>query len=123
MQTFKTYDGKTIELNTKNLNPDLIAFPALIDPHVHFRTPGMEHKEDWRTGAKAAIAGGYTTVFDMPNTIPPTITKELLQEKKDLIDSQLKEVGIPLHYDLFFGADKHHLDQIWRDSWPTPTNN
>lgn len=90
----------------------LTALPAVIDPHVHFRTPGMEYKEDWRTGAKAAIRGGCTTVFDMPNTKPPTITAALLKEKKELIDTQLKEVGIPLRYDLFFGADKNHLQEI-----------
>ncbi len=93
-------------------NLDLTLLPALIDPHVHFRTPGHEYKEDWRTAAKAAICGGYTTVFDMPNTLPPTITAELLQEKKQLIDSQLKEIGIPLRYQLFFGADKNHLAEI-----------
>ncbi len=115
--TFKTYDNQNIDIEISNEdfpfnNPNIIAIPGLIDPHVHFRTPGMEHKEDWRTAAAAAIAGGYTTVFDMPNTIPPTITVERLREKKKLIDSQLKEVGIPLRYQLFFGADKNHLDQI-----------
>ena len=90
----------------------LTVLPALIDPHVHFRTPGHQHKEDWRTAAKASIRGGYTTVFDMPNTLPPTITAELLYEKKKLIDSQLKEVGIPLRYQLFFGADKNHFTEI-----------
>src|SRR5687768_14549172 len=67
----------------------LTVFPGLIDPHVHFRTPGMEHKENWLTAAKAALRGGYTTVFDMPNTIPPTITEHFLKEKKALIDAQL----------------------------------
>jgi len=90
----------------------LTAFPGLIDPHVHFRTPGMEHKENWLTAAKAALRGGYTTVFDMPNTIPPTITEHYLKEKKALIDAQLQEAGIPLHYQLFFGADKKHLSEI-----------
>lgn len=93
-------------------NSELTLLPALIDPHVHFRTPGHEYKEDWRTAAKAAICGGYTTVFDMPNTLPPTITATLLQEKKSLIDSQLKEIQIPLRYQLFFGADKNHLTEI-----------
>ncbi len=92
----------------------LFAFPGLIDPHVHFRTPGMEHKEDWQTAAAAAIRGGYTTVFDMPNTIPPTITAETLNEKKALIDKQLRAARIPLHYALFFGADKNHLQEIYR---------
>ena len=90
----------------------LTLLPALIDPHVHFRTPGHECKEDWRTAAQAAIRGGYTTVFDMPNTLPPTITQTYLHEKKALIDAQLQEVGIPLRYQLFFGADKKHLDEI-----------
>jgi dihydroorotase len=90
----------------------LVALPAVIDPHVHFRTPGMEYKEDWRTGAKAALRGGCTTVFDMPNTLPPTITEHLLQEKKALINQQLDEVDIPLRYQLFFGADKQHLSEI-----------
>src|SRR5579862_7102824 len=78
----------------------LTLLPAVIDPHVHFRTPGLEYKEDWRTGAKAAIRGGCTMVFDMPNTLPPTFTKTLLQEKKALIDSQLHEADIPLRYEL-----------------------
>lgn len=91
---------------------NLLLLPGLIDPHVHFRTPGLEYKEDWRTAAQASIKGGYTTVFDMPNTIPPTVTQFELQQKKSLIDSQLKAVKIPLRYHLFFGADKHHLDEI-----------
>jgi dihydroorotase len=99
--------------NEKEVNArGLTLLPAVIDPHVHFRTPGLEYKEDWRCGAKAAIRGGCTTVFDMPNTLPPTFTKTLLQEKKSLIDSQLSEVDIPLRYELFFGADKKHLHEI-----------
>lgn len=90
----------------------LLKLPGLIDPHVHFRTPGWEYKEDWKTAAKASIKGGYTTVFDMPNTIPPTVTEIALVEKKALIDKQLKEVGISLRYYLYFGADKHHLNEI-----------
>lgn len=90
----------------------LLKIPGLIDPHVHFRTPGWEYKEDWKTAAKASLRGGYTTVFDMPNTLPPTVTETALLEKKLLIDKQLKEVGIPLRYYLFFGADKHHLNEI-----------
>lgn len=90
----------------------LLKLPGLIDPHVHFRTPGLEYKEDWKTAAIASIKGGYTTVFDMPNTIPPTVTEIALLEKKSLIDKQLKEVGIPLRYYLFFGADKNHLNEI-----------
>ena len=118
IQQIQKIDGTRVNLMIKSqqqitiANPALTLLPGLIDPHVHFRTPGLEQKEDWRTAAKAAIAGGYTTVFDMPNTLPPTITAEFLKEKKALIDSQLKEVGIPLRYQLFFGADKNHLNEI-----------
>ncbi|MCC5831522.1 MAG: dihydroorotase family protein [Chlamydiales bacterium] len=90
----------------------LTALPALIDPHVHFRVPGGEHKEDWKTGALAALHGGVTTVCDMPNNCPPCTTLKALEEKKELIDVQLKSVDIPLRYGLYFGADKEHFDQI-----------
>ena len=52
----------------------LHVLPGAIDVHVHFRDPGYPHKEDWQTGTAAAAFGGVTTVFDMPNTIPPTGT-------------------------------------------------
>lgn len=87
----------------------LLLMPALIDPHVHFRTPGQEHKENWTSASQAAITGGVTTVFDMPNNSPSCISKQRLLEKRKLIDSQLK---IPLRYGLYLGADQNHLDQI-----------
>ena len=52
-----------------------------IDAHVHFREPGLTHKADMETESRAAAAGGVTTVFDMPNTNPPTTTSEALKEK------------------------------------------
>ncbi|MEN3047792.1 MAG: allantoinase AllB [Candidatus Caldarchaeales archaeon] len=54
----------------------LVVLPGVIDEHVHFREPGMEHKEDFGTGSTAAAAGGVTTVLDMPNTVPPTVDGE-----------------------------------------------
>jgi len=90
----------------------LMAIPALIDPHVHFRTPGQEHKENWISGAQAAVHGGVTTVIDMPNNTPSCITLERLLEKKKLINQQLSEAKIPLHYALYLGADQNHLDEI-----------
>lgn len=92
----------------------LTLLPAMIDPHVHFRTPGLENKENWQSGAKAALYGGVTTVFDMPNTLPPTITLENLEAKKQLIESQLKGCGIPLHFGFYLGADKSHFNEIAR---------
>ncbi len=118
LKNAQTIDGKVMDLSLQSKDDlaidatGLTMFPGLIDPHVHFRTPGLEHKEDWRTAAKAAIAGGYTTVFDMPNTIPPTITESRLKDKHAIINAQLKEVDIPLRYKLFFGADKQHFNQI-----------
>lgn len=61
-----------------------IKLPGLVDVHVHLREPGATQKEDFETGTKAAIAGGYTAVLDMPNNPVATITPEALQEKKDL---------------------------------------
>ncbi|HSX38296.1 MAG TPA: dihydroorotase [Chlamydiales bacterium] len=90
----------------------LMLFPALIDPHVHFRVPGGEHKEDWESGAKAAIAGGVTTVFDMPNNDPPCTTLSHLIAKQKQIEAQIAHVKIPLRYRLFFGADANHLSEI-----------
>jgi len=59
----------------------LTVLPGVIDPQVHFREPGLTHKEDLSTGTAAAIKGGVTTVFEMPNTTPPTTTAEALQDK------------------------------------------
>lgn len=59
----------------------LYLLPGAIDDHVHFRDPGYPHKEDFASGTAAAAFGGVTTVFDMPNTIPPTGTPEILAAK------------------------------------------
>lgn len=91
---------------------DLLALPGLIDPHVHFRVPGMEDKEDWQHASAAALKGGVTTVFDMPNTRPATTTAERLHNKLNIIDAQLAEVHLPLRYKLFFGADKNQFHEI-----------
>jgi dihydroorotase len=55
--------------------------PGVIDSQVHFREPGIEHKEDLETGSRAAVAGGVTTVFEMPNTKPATTNAEALADK------------------------------------------
>jgi allantoinase len=63
----------------------LLVLPGLVDGHVHFREPGMESKEDFGTGSRAAAAGGVTTVIDMPNTIPPVATVEGFNQKLALV--------------------------------------
>ena len=55
--------------------------PGLIDTQVHFREPGMEHKEDMESGSRSALLGGITAFFEMPNTKPPTVTVEALNNK------------------------------------------
>lgn len=62
----------------------LLKLPGLVDVHVHLREPGATHKEDFETGTKAAIAGGYTQVLDMPNNNPPTISLKELDNKINL---------------------------------------
>lgn len=61
----------------------MLKLPGLIDPHVHLRTPGQEYKEDFISGTKAAIAGGFTTILDMPNNAVPITTLELLKQKQE----------------------------------------
>ncbi|MEM4161430.1 MAG: dihydroorotase [Thermoplasmata archaeon] len=61
---------------------DRIILPGFTDIHVHFREPGMEHKENFETGSKAGLRGGITTYFDMPNTRPPTDRFARIEEKK-----------------------------------------
>lgn len=58
-----------------------LVVPGAIDPHVHFRDPGHPEKEDFASGTKAAALGGVTTVLDMPNTVPATLTREALEDK------------------------------------------
>ena len=55
--------------------------PGVIDSHVHFREPGLTHKEDLETGSRGAVLGGVTAVFEMPNTDPTTTTAEAVADK------------------------------------------
>ncbi len=62
--------------------------PGVIDGHVHFREPGLEYKEDWASGSRAAVMGGVTTVLEMPNTLPTTSTAEYVRQKRQLAESK-----------------------------------
>jgi len=64
---------------------DRIILPGAVDPHVHFRDPGMTHKEDFTSGSTAALYGGVTCVLDMPNTKPPVTGINALEEKKQTV--------------------------------------
>jgi len=86
----------------------LIPIPAGIDPHVHFRTPGHEYKEDWVTASQAALCGGICMVIDMPNNDPACITQKRLIAKRKMID----QMHLPIRYDFYLGADQNHLEEI-----------
>lgn len=92
--------------------PNLLTLPGLIDPHVHFRVPGGEHKENWITGARAALAGGFTTVIDMPNNNPAITNQAVLAGKKEIIDEQLRQTGILLRCYFYLGATADNLDEF-----------
>ena len=79
--------------------------PGVIDDHVHFREPGLTEKADIDTESRAAAAGGVTTYFDMPNTVPQTTTLEALEEKFALA-AQKSHVN----YSFFFGATNDNVD-------------
>src|SRR6202453_3618018 len=66
-----------IEINAEGLH----LFPGCIDDQVHFREPGLTHKATIYTEAKAAVAGGVTSFMEMPNTVPPAFTQDLLEQK------------------------------------------
>ena len=85
---------------------DLLVMPGLIDSHVHFRDPGATYKEDFLTGTQAALAGGVTIIFDMPNTNPPTDTRQHLYEK--LAIAAQKAV---VDYGLYLGATETNIEE------------
>lgn len=106
--TLKTKDrnnkNETISIiNCKNK----IILPGLIDSHVHFREPGLTHKEDFLNGSMAAAAGGITTVLDMPNTIPPTLTIKELDEKRKLAEEKCL-----INFGFHFGSSINNIEEI-----------
>ncbi len=86
---------------------DKILMPGFFDPHVHFRQPGLEYKENFQTGSSAAVSSGITSFFDMPNTIPATFTTEILEQKRKLAqENSLANFG------LYFGAGPNNINEI-----------
>ena len=81
--------------------------PGVIDDQVHFREPGLTHKAEIATEARAAVAGGVTSFMDMPNTKPPTVSLEALEAKY----SRAAEVS-PANYAFFIGATNDNLDTL-----------
>ena len=83
--------------------------PGIIDDHVHFREPGLTAKADMDTESQAAAAGGVTTYFDMPNTVPQTTTLDALEEKYAL-GAEKSHVN----YAFFFGATNDNVALFFR---------
>ncbi len=81
--------------------------PGVIDSHVHFRDPGLTHKGDMHTESLAALAGGVTTVFDMPNTKPQTTTVEALHEKQSIAEQKMH-----VNYAFFPGVTNDNLEEL-----------
>ncbi len=72
----------------------MIKLPGLIDPHVHLRTPGQEYKEDFLSGTRAAISGGFTFIVDMPNNLEPITSLVRLNRKIEIAKNQIvSDVG------------------------------
>ncbi len=89
-------------INAKNK----IIIPGLIDCHVHFREPGLTHKEDFLSGSMAAAVGGITTFLDMPNTIPPMTTLQRLEDKRKLAKKSI------VNYGFHFGSTSDNIEEI-----------
>ncbi|HJP83030.1 MAG TPA: dihydroorotase [Fimbriimonadaceae bacterium] len=92
-----------VEVDAKGLA--LIA--GVIDTQVHFREPGLTHKEDLESGTRAAILGGVTSIFEMPNTNPTTTDQAALQEKLRMAEGRTW-----CDYSFFVGASGDNIDQL-----------
>ncbi|WP_421874754.1 dihydroorotase [Marinoscillum sp.] len=93
--------AEEIDANGKHL------IPGLIDDQVHFREPGLTHKAEIYTEAKAAVAGGVTSYMEMPNVVPQTVTQELLEAKYEI--GKAKSLA---NYSFFMGATNDNLDEV-----------
>lgn len=81
--------------------------PGVIDDQVHFREPGLTHKAEIYTEAKAAVAGGITSFMEMPNTVPQAVTQELLEDKY-----QIAKQRSLANYSFFMGATNDNLSEV-----------
>jgi dihydroorotase len=83
--------------------------PGVIDNHVHFREPGLTHKGSLYSESKAAVAGGITSFMEMPNTIPPVFTQELLEQKY-----QLASQSALANYSFYMGTSNNNVEEVLR---------
>ena len=82
-------------------------FPGAIDDQVHFREPGLTHKANLFTESRAAVAGGITSFMEMPNTVPNTLTQELLEDKY-----QIAAKSSLAKYSFFMGASNDNIVEV-----------
>lgn len=85
----------------------LLLLPGAVDDQVHFREPGLTHKANIGSESQAAVAGGVTSFMEMPNTAPPTLTQELLEEKY-----QIASVTSPANYSFFMGVSNENAEEV-----------
>jgi dihydroorotase len=97
----KRLAGETIDAT------DLHILPGVIDTQVHFREPGLEHKEDLESGSRSAVLGGVTAVFEMPNTRPPTTSAEALAAKVAAATERMY-----CDFAFFVGATRDNVDEL-----------
>ena len=98
-----------IELNSAKVfdATDKIVLPGVIDTQVHFREPGSTDREDLESGSRAAVLGGITSVFEMPNTNPPTSNLIEFDKKLNLAKNRMH-----CNYAFYFGATPENVDQL-----------
>lgn len=97
-----THAGAT-EIDAEGLH----LLPGMIDDQVHFREPGLTHKADIFSESMAAVAGGITSFMEMPNTVPNTLTQDLLADKYSIAS----EVSLA-NYSFYMGASNNNLDEV-----------
>jgi dihydroorotase len=83
--------------------------PGCIDDQVHFREPGLTHKADIKSESRAAVAGGITSFMEMPNTLPNTLTQNLLQDKYNIASQ-----SSVANYSFFMGASNDNIEEVLR---------
>lgn len=98
-------EGPVQEINCEGLH----LLPGCIDDQVHFREPGLTHKANIQSESRAAVAGGITSFMEMPNTVPNTLTQELLEAKYQ----RASEVS-PANYSFFMGASNDNYDEVMK---------
>src|ERR1044072_8021286 len=109
-------DGR-IEKIDRNIQPDIIVteingeglhlLPGAIDDQVHFREPGLTHKATIYTESKAAVAGGVTSFMEMPNTMPPVFTQELLEDKYTIASNSALA-----NYSFYMGTSNDNIEEV-----------